>query len=142
VDNLSHGWHKLGHWSAANLDMLWDFLNGRDLNYWVTWTGVFYSFAFLVFLGLFMILLKPRASLEKAFTWLMISFGLVLFRVVYTRVHGISPLFWATLIWLNLSVAITYTGYAIVTDKLVRRRALHIIRPRPDDIPSTDRDTV
>lgn len=125
---------KIDGWSDKNLQMLWDFCNGRDLNYWVTWTGVYYSLAFLVILGLFMVLLQPRASLEKGFTWLMLSFAAVLVRVVYTRIHGLSPLFWSTLIWFNLSLAITYTGYAMVTDKLVRRRALHIMKQdRPYD---------
>lgn len=115
---------SLGYWSENNLDMLWDFLNGRDLNYWVTWSGIYYSFVFLVGLALLMVMLKPRASIERGLTWLMISFAFVLFRVLYTRIVNAVPLFWSTLIWLNLSVSITYTGYALLTDKMIRRRAL------------------
>lgn len=120
---------RLGHWSESNLDMIWDFINGRELNYWVAWSGVYYSLAFLFLLGLFMIALKPRASLEKGFTWLMLSFVFVLIRVVWSKWIGLTPLFWSTLIWLNLSLSLTYTGYALVTDKLVRRRMLNIVKP-------------
>lgn len=119
----------LANWSDDNLNMIWDFLNGRDLNYWITWSGIYYSFAFLICLSIFMIALKPRASVEKGFTWLMVSFMLVLLRVLYVRYFGQTPVFWSTLIWFNLSVAITYTGYAVITDKLIRRRALRILRP-------------
>lgn len=120
----------LGEWSEDNLNMLWDFLNGRDLNYWVAWSGIYYSFAFLIGLSIFMIALRPRVSIEKAFTWLMISFCLVLVRVIYVRIIGLTPLFWSTLIWVNLSLAITYTGYTMITDKFVRRRALSILPGR------------
>ena len=127
---LEDKWQRLGQWSESNLDMVWDFLNGRELNRWVAWSGIYYSLAFLVLLALFMVALRPRASIEKGLTWLMLSFVLVLIRVVWTRWIGLTPLFWSTMIWLNLSAAITYTGYAMVTDKMVRRRALSIFPGR------------
>jgi hypothetical protein len=120
---VKESYHRLGNWSNDNLNMVWDFLNGRDLNYWVAWGSIYYSLIFLLALALFMIALKPRASVEKGLTWLMASFVFVLLRVIYARWIGLTPLFWSTLIWLNLSAAITYTAYAMVTDKMVRRRA-------------------
>lgn len=123
---------RLNQWSADNLNMVWDFLNGRDFTYWITWGGIYYSAAFFVLLAIFMIALKPRASIEKGFTWLMASMALVLLRIIYNHFFTPGPVFWSTLIWLNLCCSITYASYSVITNKFVRRRAARIFQPRKE----------
>ena len=115
-------------WLEDAFPRLWDFINGRDLNYWVTWSGVWYSAIFFTLLAIFMMALKPRANIEKGFTWVMVAMALILVRIIYVSSVEATPVYWSTLLWINLSLAITYASYSVVTDKFVRRRALRIIK--------------
>lgn len=132
MDKPNEWLDSLNQWSSDNLDMVWDFVNGRDFTYWVTWAGIYYSAIFFVCLAGFMVALKPRASIEKGFTWLMVAMALVLIRVIYNHYFDPGPVFWSTLIWINLAVSITYTSYSVITDKFVRRNAAGIFFRRKE----------
>jgi hypothetical protein len=120
--NIQDKGRTAGRWTWDFLGDIWDFLNSSDLNFWLSWSGIIYTAIFLALLVMYMVILRPRAKVEWGFTWLMMAFFFVLVRFLARFVYDRPTEFWGSLTWLNVSAAITYTVYAMLSDPSVRKR--------------------